>query len=177
MTTSGLDIKNWFINSDFQKSKYSAVHLDQVLSYAILKKYGGISLNFDTLLIRHVIGLDEFLIRSPDDGIEAHPLGLHHNHQMFDVLLRDLTKNYNENSSSCIGSQMLAQTVKEECQVSFIKQLDYKQCTKLPKILPSTYFVPIGKITILSEKSNFSAKINLILIFRRTTLQETIRSS
>ena len=143
MTSSGLDIKNWFINSDFQKSQYSALHLDQVLSYAILKKYGGISLNFDTLLIRHIVGLDEFLVRSPEDGIESHPLGIHHNHQMFDALLNLLSKNYDGNSSSCIGSQLLAQTAKEECQVEFIKQLDYKQCRKLPKILPSTHFVPI----------------------------------
>lgn len=141
LTSSGPDIKNWFINSDFQKSPYSALHLDQVLSYAILKKYGGISLNFDTLLIRHIMGLDEFLIRSLEDGIESHPIGLHHNHQMFDALLNKL-KHYEGNSSN-IGSQLLTQVAKEECQVEFIKQLEYKQCRKLPKILPSSDFVPI----------------------------------
>ena len=75
-------------------------------------------MNFDTLLIKPIIGLNEFLVRSPEDAIESHPLGLRHNHPMFDVLLRDLSKNYDGNSSNSIGSQLLAQAVKEECEVS-----------------------------------------------------------
>ena len=80
-------------------------------------------MNFDTLLIKPIIGLNEFLVRSPEDAIESHPLGLRHNHPMFDVLLRDLSKNFDGNSSNSIGNQLLAQAVKEECEVSIILKL------------------------------------------------------
>ena len=52
---SGPEVKNWFINSDFHNSSYSALFLNDVLNYVFVKKYGGTALNFDILLLRHSI--------------------------------------------------------------------------------------------------------------------------
>ena len=119
MTTAGHDVKKFFINSDFNKSQYSATFLNQLLSYAMVNRYGGYALNFDTLLIKSILGLNSnFLTKCSEDSIEDLPYFLHHKHPLMDDVLSQLSKGFNMNVSQSIGRNLITKIVKQECNVS-----------------------------------------------------------
>ena len=104
MTTAGHDVKKFFINSDFNKSQYSATFLNQLLSYAMVNRYGGYALNFDTLLIKSILGLNSnFLTKCSEDSIEDLPYFLHHKHPLMDDVLSQLSKGFNMVSNAMLN--------------------------------------------------------------------------
>ena len=119
LTTAGHNVKKFFINSDFNKSQYSATFLNQLLSYAMVNRYGGYALNFDTLLIKSILGLNSnFLTKCSEDSIEDLPYFLHHKHPLMDDVLSQLSKGFNMNVSQSIGRNLITKIVKQECNVS-----------------------------------------------------------
>ena len=119
LTTASHDVKKFFINSDFNKSQYTSIFLNQLLSYAMVKKYGGYALNFDTLLIKSVLGLNSnFLTKCSEDSIEDQPYFLHHKHPLIDDVISQLSKGFRMNVSQSIGRNLITKIIKEECNVS-----------------------------------------------------------
>ena len=106
------------LNSDFNKSQYSATFLNQLLSYAMVNRYGGYALNFDTLLIKSILGLNSnFLTKCSEDSIEDLPYFLHHKHPLMDDVLSQLSKGFNMNVSQSIGRNLITKIVKQECDM------------------------------------------------------------
>ena len=115
---SGPKVKEWFINSDFHNTIYSAIFLNDVLSYSFIKKYGGTALNFDILLLKPITSLQQFMTKSSESSIEGQPYNFIHNHPIFEDIMGDLFAKFNGNISQSIGSNLLTNIVKKRCEVS-----------------------------------------------------------
>ena len=84
----------------------------------MIKKYGGIALNFDTLLLKPILSLGQFLIKSNEDTVEHSPFSLSHNHPLLEEVISKLESNFNPNNSQSIGRDLMTMTVKHQCEVS-----------------------------------------------------------
>ena len=85
----------------------------------MVNRYGGYALNFDTLLIKSILGLNSnFLTKCSEDSIEDLPYFLHHKHPLMDDVLSQLSKGFNMNVSQSIGRNLITKIVKQECNVS-----------------------------------------------------------
>ncbi len=61
---------------------------------------------------------------------------LNSRHPALNDLQSTLENSYNAESPHSIGSQLLTSTLKRQCQVNFIKELLYKDCTKSAWVMP-----------------------------------------
>ena len=136
-------MKNWFIHSDFHKSNYSAIFLNNVLSYVFVKKFGGTALDFDSLLLKPVTSLGEFLVKISENDLESHPFHFNLNNDFVTELIQNLPVDFNKNNSKSLGSILMTENLKKHCQVSFLKDLKFKFCSKAPKLMSSEKFAPI----------------------------------
>ena len=110
----------------------------------MVKKYGGYVMNFDFMPIKSITRMNSnFLSKCSEDSVEAQPYFLHHNHPLIEEILKNLNDNFNPNSSESIGLDLMTKTLKNVCEVDFLKQLNYKDCSFSPKILPKTSVCPI----------------------------------
>ena len=110
----------------------------------MVKKYGGYVMNFDFMPIKSLTKMNSnFLSKCSEDSIEAQPYFLHHNHPFIEEILKNLNNNFNPLSSESIGLDLMTKTLKNICEVDFLKQLNYKDCRLSPKILPKTSVCPI----------------------------------
>ena len=110
-------LKDWFINSDFQKSPYSASYLEDAIAYTLLKKFGGVVLPFDILLLKSISGLGPFFARCDEHSIESVPLALDDNHPIVDDIFTNIMKHFDGTDPSSIGSKLITSTLKKECKV------------------------------------------------------------
>ncbi len=54
---------SWLLETDFHKLPDADVFLTQVLSYLFLHKFGGSVLTFDTILVKSITPLGQFVAR------------------------------------------------------------------------------------------------------------------
>lgn len=138
-------LKQWFVESGFHESDQMPEHLSNALTFAMLYKFGGTVLSFDTLLLRSLSWMGDILPRCHDDLIEPYPLTLRSKHPLALDAMEQMVHFHDSKNPKAAGSHLLTQRLKKKCSVEFITELLFKECGAKSdaKVLTSDVFCPV----------------------------------
>ena len=68
-------------------------------------------------VLRPITALQQFMVKSSENSIEAQPYNLIHNHPIFENILNDLFTSFKRNKAQSIGSTLLTNVAKKHCEV------------------------------------------------------------
>jgi len=106
-------------------------------------QFGGTVLTFDTLLLKPISAIGQFLSRCDEEDIDGLPLTLDAKSPLASLAMDSLIKFYNEENPLKLGGSLLKRKLRDNCGVKTVKELQFVECAIAPKIMSPGALCPI----------------------------------
>jgi lactosylceramide 4-alpha-galactosyltransferase len=134
-------LQSFYNSNKLNTSKYKSVHTSDIIRIVTLYKYGGIYIDLDTLIIRNISNLTNFItFMYPDNTVLANGiLGLEKNSSIALNIINNIDKNWNSDNWLQNGPILLNDAMREYCG-TFVTRMNSANCNNFIVFQHSIFF-------------------------------------
>ena len=114
---NGTVLYDWFNTGFFMKSEYSMFHAGDVLRAVLLKKYGGIFLDLDCVVLKSIHHLINAVGKHESNWLEAGVVAFEFGHPFPDFLMQSIIDHFEPHSHVSVGPTAVTEAARKLCEI------------------------------------------------------------